>query len=188
MKNRKVAQWLQSQNIEAKSYLCGFCGNTVASNLGWSANNQPQQRLYICTLCNQPTFFYYDDQIPGIMFGSEVTHLPNDIAALYEEARNCIANDAATASVLICRKLLMNIAVSQGAKAGESFQKYVDYLADKGYVPPNGKAWVDHIRKKGNEANHEIVLMGKPDAEELVVFIEMLLKFIYEFPNRVPAT
>ena len=47
---------------------------------------------------------------------------------------------------------------------------------------------VDHIRKKGNEANHEIVLMEKEDAEDLLVFSEMLLKFIYEFPKRVPPS
>jgi hypothetical protein len=54
-------------------------------------------------------------------------------------------------------------------------------------VPPNGKGWVDHIRKKGNEATHEIVLMKKDDALELISFAEMLLKFIYEFPAQVPA-
>jgi len=43
---------------------------------------------------------------------------------------------------------------------------------------------VDHIRTKGNEANHEIRLMGRQDAEELVTFVEMLLKFIYEFPSK----
>jgi hypothetical protein len=81
----------------------------------------------------------------------------------------------------------MNIAVAQGGTAGETFVKYVEYLAAQGYVPPNGKAWVDHIRKKGNEANHEIALMSKTDAEELVLFIEMLLKFMYEFPNKIPS-
>jgi hypothetical protein len=53
-------------------------------------------------------------------------------------------------------------------------------------VPPNGRGWVDHIRTKGNEANHEIVLMSAEDALELISFSEMLLKFIYEFPSRVP--
>lgn len=81
----------------------------------------------------------------------------------------------------------MNIAVAQGAKAGETFLTYVDHLAETGYVPPNGRGWVDHIRKKGNEANHEIKLMVQADAEELIAFTEMLLKFIYEFPNRVPT-
>ena len=81
----------------------------------------------------------------------------------------------------------MNIAVAQGAKPGETFVSYVEYLAAKGYVPPNGQGWVDHIRKKGNEANHEITLMSKTDADELILFIEMLLKFMYEFPNKIPA-
>lgn len=81
----------------------------------------------------------------------------------------------------------MNIAVTQGAAAGLKFIEYVEYLANKGYVPPNGKGWVDHIRKKGNEATHEIKLMEFEDAIELISFSEMLLKFIYEFPARVPA-
>lgn len=80
----------------------------------------------------------------------------------------------------------MNIAVAQGAAPGNTFISYVEHLANSGYVPPNGKGWVDHIRKKGNEATHEIALMSQVDASELLAFAEMLLKFIYEFPNRVP--
>lgn len=81
----------------------------------------------------------------------------------------------------------MNIGVAQGADAGKPFIFYVEYLAANGYVPPNGKGWVDHIRKKGNEATHEIVLMSDSDAKDLIAFAEMLLKFIYEFPSRIPA-
>ena len=83
--------------------------------------------------------------------------------------------------------MLMNIAVEQGAKEGLKLIEYVEYLAKNGFIPPNGKTWVDHIRRKGNEATHEISLMNQADAEELVAFVEMLLKFIYEFPARVPA-
>ena len=50
-------------------------------------------------------------------------------------------------------------------------------------MPPNGKKWVDAIRKKGNEANHEIQLMGERDARNIVRFSEMLLRFVYEMPN-----
>jgi hypothetical protein len=77
------------------------------------------------------------------------------------------------------------IAVAEGAKEGATFLQYVEYLAKKGYVPPKGTVWVDHIRKIGNEATHEIVLMTKYDAEDLISFVEMLLKFIYEFPNQI---
>jgi hypothetical protein len=61
----------------------------------------------------------------------------------------------------------------------------VEYLSDQNYVPPDGKGWVDHIRKKSNEANHEIVIMKKEDALDLISFIEMLLRLIYEFPSRL---
>jgi hypothetical protein len=114
--------------------------------------------------------------------------LPADIAALYNEARNCMAVHSYTAAVLICRKLLMNIAVSQKAKENQAFIHYVDYLASQGYVPPNGRTWVDRIRTKGNEATHEIKLMSQPDAEELLSFTEMLLKFVYEFPGKLSTT
>jgi hypothetical protein len=90
-----------------------------------------------------------------------------------------------TAAVLCCRKLLMHIAVEKKAKEGLSFQTYVEYLSEKNYIPPDGKEWVDHIRDKGNEANHEIKIMKKEDAEDLLIFMEMLLKFIYEFPSKV---
>jgi hypothetical protein len=142
--------------------------------------------MFICPNCDLPTLFYDGEQIPGVAPGDPVAHLPETVDVLYEEARKCIAANAPTAAVLACRKLLMNIAVEQGAPEGQSFLHYVNYLAEKGYVPPNGRGWVDHIRKKGNEANHEIALMKSDDAHELVLFAEMLLKFIYEFPNRVP--
>jgi hypothetical protein len=81
----------------------------------------------------------------------------------------------------------MNISVSLGASAGLRFVEYVEFLANAGYVPPNGKAWVDHIRNRGNEATHEIALMQPNDAQDLIQFSEMLLKFIYEFPMKVPG-
>lgn len=79
----------------------------------------------------------------------------------------------------------MHIAVAKGAEEGKNFVSYVEYLASKHYVPPDARPWVDHIRAKGNEANHQINIMPKEEAEELVSFLEMLLKVIYEFPAAV---
>jgi hypothetical protein len=123
-----------------------------------------------------------------VAYGNTVEHLPSDIASLYAEARNCLSVAAPTASVLACRKLLMNVAVSQGADEGKNFTEYVTYLSDKGYVPPNASGWVDHIRKKGNEATHKIPQVSQADAQDLITFLEMILKLVFEFPNRVPKT
>jgi hypothetical protein len=79
----------------------------------------------------------------------------------------------------------MHVAVQEGAQKNRSFMDYVDYLVDNNYVPPGSKGWIDYIRKKGNEANHEIVIMSKDEAFELLSFVEMLLKFVYEFPARI---
>lgn len=179
--------WYNASGITADKYTCGYCGNVVASDKGYKTTDG-KSRIYVCPFCTEPTYLSDGRQVPGVAPGNDVKELPNDVDNLYREARNCVAASSYTAAVLTCRKLLMSIAVAQNAEAGKSFIAYVDYLADNGYVPPNGRGWVDHIRKKGNEANHEIVLMKKPDAEELILFAEMLLKFIYEFPSRVPSS
>ena len=142
--------------------------------------------VYIRPHCGGPSFILGPKQVPGVAPGNSVAHLPPDIESLYNEARQAVSVNAFTASVLACRKLLMNIAVNHGAKEGATFVSYVEHLANTGFVPPNGRAWVDHIRSKGNEATHEIRLMGSAEAHELVSFAEMLLKFIYEFPAKIP--
>jgi hypothetical protein len=187
--------WQNIIAITRRAFKCGFCGHEIATTLGWPfsvqgpGGLQPHANIAVCPFCSRPTFFEDGSQsrTPGVPFGDPVQHLPAEVAALYDEARRCTADNSYTAGVLAIRKLLMHIAVNLGAKEGQNFMEYVQYLADNGYVPPNGKAWVDHIRKKGNEANHEIVLMKEADARDLINFAEMLLKFIYEFPKRVPA-
>lgn len=77
----------------------------------------------------------------------------------------------------------MNLSVSQGAPEGKGFVEYVSYLNDNNYIPPNGKEWVDSIRKLGNEANHKIDFKTKEDASRILNFTEMLLRFIYELPG-----
>lgn len=179
--------WNNVNDIGVRQFRCGYCGLNVANDKGYLNHEHHSRRIYPCPNCDRPTFFDEDNrQFPGVTPGNEVQHLPEHLGKLYREARSCCSVSAFTASVLASRKMLMNIAVHQGAKAGLSFVKYVQYLADNGFIPPNGKGWVDHIRKKGNEATHEIALMTQADANELVAFTEMLLKFIYEFPSRIP--
>lgn len=182
------SQWSNALDIGPRGYRCGYCNRSVGPNLGYvtSAPKEKQAFIYICSYCGKPTYFEPDGkQFPGIPFGSEVASLPQNVASLYDEARSSFAVNAFTSAVLTCRKLLMHLAVEKGAPEGRPFVEYVEYLAQKGYVPPDGKGWVDHIRKRGNEANHEIIIMTRPDAEDLLIFAEMLLKFVYEFPAKV---
>jgi hypothetical protein len=180
-----AVSWADARSMPSRNYVCGYCGNPIATERGYTSSSKGN--IYVCHFCDQPTYFSIDGrQVPGSAFGHPVEHIPSaEVEALYEESRNCITVNAYTASILCSRKLLMNIAVSKGAAEGLHFIEYVNYLSDHGYLPPDGKEWVDQIRTKGNEATHEIKIMNRTDAEELITFVGMLLKFIYEFPAMI---
>lgn len=187
--------WKSLQTLPNRQFVCAFCSLNVSSIVGYAmgVNVDGSGKLigatYICSNCKGPNTFAPDgNRYPGPAFGKEVKSVPDGLNDLYEEARRCTTRNCFTAAVLLCRKMLMNIAVHEQAKPGLAFVEYVNYLADKGYVPPNGKHWVDHIRKRGNEATHEIALMSEGDAKDLVSFVEMLLRFIYEFPSMIPTS
>lgn len=186
--------WHDTRALNRATWVCGFCGDKVGSDKGyWAGPNEDGSGamvafIRICPTCDGPTLFTRSGKhFPGSAPGQPVSHVPEKLSQLYNEARSSAAATAYTAAVLACRKMLMNIAVEEGAKAGRSFVEYVGYLAKQGYVPPNGKVWVDYIRKRGNEANHEIELMEEQDAIALITLVGMLLRFIYEFPMLVPA-
>jgi hypothetical protein len=188
---REHGEWRGFQGLGSHTFTCGFCSAYVSSINGYAmvrhGTNTGIGAIYICPGCGGPVFFFGGEQRPAPPFGKPVNAVPPGLNSLYEEARRCTSASCNTAAVRICRKMLMNIAVTQGAAAGLKFIEYVDFLANNNYVPPNGRHWVDHIRTKGNEATHEIALMGEQDARELLLFVEMLLRFIYEFPAMVPV-
>ena len=179
--------WYNPGNEAAIRYQCGYCDAIVGSRSAyWVQQHAGLYRIRICPNCNRPTFFEGNEQTPGVAFGESVGNLPEVIRALYDEARRCTSIAAYTSAVLASRKILMHVGVEKGAPENQNFIEYVNYLVGKGYVPPDGQGWVDHIRKKSNEANHEIKIMDSATAQELVVFVEMLLRFIYDLPARVP--
>jgi hypothetical protein len=184
------------KSLTSKNYICGYCGEPIASEKGfpsvtigdvYGGGKHGESWIYICHFCTRPTFFdFYGKQTPGIAFGGDVKNIEDEnVQKLYQEARRATSANCHTAAILCCRKLLMHIAVSKGTKAGENFVSYVKYLSDNNYVPPDAKDWVDHIRNKGNEANHEITIMEEDESKELIEFSEMLLKIIFEFPAKV---
>jgi hypothetical protein len=171
---------------------CGWCGREVAASRAFVGRYEsyPGDRdgfevyIAICPRCTMPTTMIGKHHRPAPRFGNEVEHVPESVYTLYNEARDAYSVEAFTSAVLACRKLLMNLAVDKGAAEGKGFLEYVDYLEGQNWVPPGGKAWVDRIRKTGNEATHEIDLKTREDAELLISFVEMLLKFVYEFPAK----
>ncbi len=181
-----MRSWAHVQMINTRAYNCA-CGEKVASDRGWITNDS-KWHIHICPSCSRPTLFdEFSNATPGTQFGGSVSNISDEnVEKLYEENRRSYSVNSFTNVVLGCRKLLMHIAVSNGAPAGKNFLEYVEFLSNKNIIPTGSKGWVDHIRNKGNEANHEVVIMEKEEAETMLIFSEMLLKMIYEFPARLP--
>lgn len=183
--------WKNKQDIGSHSYQCSHCGKPLATDKGYTGARRVSLTIYkeyicICHFCNKPTYIDMNGkQYPGVAFGNSIDGI-NDVSvkSLYEEARNCASVNAFTAAAMACRKILMNIAVVKGAKENLTFTQYIQFLAENNYIPPDGKGWVDHIKKGGNDANHKIEIVSKENSEELLYFTEMLLTFIYAVPAR----
>jgi hypothetical protein len=191
--------WISSkgdieENIE---FQCGFCDRLVSKNPAYilvAKDNISKQfgHLFFCPNCYLPSTFIFNEShsdldlwYPGPKFGAPLKHLPEDLNQIYEEARNCTTYQAYTAAVMLCRKILMNVAVLEGAQERLTFKEYVNYLETNNYLPVKGKDWTDQIRAKGNDANHKIEDIKKEDAEIIIYFTENLLRNIYELPGSL---
>ncbi|WP_191305245.1 DUF4145 domain-containing protein [Lentzea cavernae] len=117
--------------------------------------------------------------------GEAVEGLPTDVAAAYTEARRSASVAAYTSSELMCRKILMHVAVDKGAEAEKSFANYISYLQDEGYITPPMHPWTDLIRQHGNIATHEIPATDRERALGTLTFTTQLLRMIYEMPYKV---
>lgn len=196
-------EWKNLETIPSKEYKCGYCEREIASNMGISRIGQIPRNyygrhdryegikglIYICHNCHSPTYFDMDHvQHPGVSTGNLVKNISNDnVENLYLEARNSISAYCFTATVMLCRKLLMNISVAKGAEEGLRFIQYVNFLQENNYIPPNGVAWVEEIRRIGNETNHRIEIKTLDEASKILIFTEMLLRFIYELPGMLES-
>ena len=184
-----------SKSVISASYKCSYCGTFVTSAEGLPLVDEnyvaqkhfskPSGGVYICPNCSYPTYIYQDEQVPLSRFGESIEYLPEKVEKIYEEARDSFSVGAYTAVMLLCRKLLMHVAVDLGADENKKFIDYVNYFETEGYISKNAKPWVDKIRKLGNEANHEILIGNREDAKKIIEFSAMLLKTNYEYPGKI---
>lgn len=167
------------------SYLCGHCGTEVSGAVIASVDDEQNRGLsgkFIqCPKCKEGTFLNISNvAFPGAAFGPTIQGLPVDVQQAYSEARDCLSVNATTASELICRKILMHVAVDKGAKEGETFKFYIEYLETKGYVTPPMGEWVKLIKNHGNESTHQLAKPERSRAEGTILFTAQLLRSIYE--------
>lgn len=165
---------------------CGHCGRHVnAAVIALSADEQTQWLR--CSACDLGLLVVNDAQYPAPKYGEDVEGLPQMVAEVYTEARNCFGVAAYTAAELMCRKLLMQAGVDKGADAGKSFVQYLDHLSTEGYITPPMRPWADLIRKRGNVGTHDLPAATREEAVETLAFTTQLLRLVYEMEYRAKA-
>jgi len=167
---------------------CGNCGNNVGAIevSRYNSTTRLQNHWLICPVCSYGIVFEHDGKIfPAIKYGEPLEGLPKEVESAYNEARECMSINAFTACQLLCRKILMHIAVDKcKGKEGDSFENYIKNIQQAGYITPPMKQWVDKIRQEGNVATHKLEPPSPKDTENIMNFTTQLLKLVYEMEYK----
>lgn len=182
--NYNSYSWIETKRLNSRSFSCWNCGENIASEKGYPSKDIDQS-IYICHKCNAPNIF---DSRKKNSFksvpGKNIKKLPLAINTIYNEARSCLSVEAYTGAIMLFRKILMNIAVEEGADEDKNFKYYVKYLCDNGFVHKRQIIQADKIRNLSNDANHQIESRTEEEANEMLKFIEFLLLNNYEFADE----
>lgn len=175
-------------------YTCGYCGTKATPEKFASGftvdprgNHVEFGQVRACTHCGQASFFRLDDgfQMPGYVVGREVQHLPEDIRTLYEEARSCVSVGAYNAAAMVCRKIILHVAVEHGLPNPDygAFKKAVEHIFDNHLMPAPARVWIDVLKDIGNDASHKIELVDSQVAELAIQFCQQMLENVFQNVN-----
>jgi len=169
-------------------FVCSHCsakGNGIV--IGFYFKHAPNIFWILCPSCSHGSVIDRDgNTYPPIPYGENVEGLPPELKLAFNEARNVFSIGAFTSCQLICRKMLMHIAIDKcNLDEGKSFIEYVNALEKAQLISPLMKPWVDKIRKEGNDATHKLEPPSKDDSENILNFVTQLLKVIYEMEYKM---
>jgi hypothetical protein len=187
--------WNNASTVSAAAqWRCGHSNQLTRSNVGYYCGSNQQARIQICGSCNYPTLFVpaatQPQQSAPAPGGERIRNLAPDVEQLFSQARRALSAGAPVAAALTCRKILHHVAVEKRRLTEPTFTKFakfvqaIEWLDDNRYLPPGARdTWVDFIRDRANEENHQIVIITQPEADKLVELTWHLLKHIYDLPK-----
>ena len=184
----------------ATPFVCGHCFRDVAAlptakypsgskptnvtQVEW--NDKPRSECLLCPACERMTVVVEGAQSPSPPAGNNVDHLPSDVDKSWREARRSYTATAYTASVLMCRKLLMHMACDKaGTKEGANFTTCIDELISSNELPKSHEPLLQAIRKSGNGGTHKLESIDEKEAKTTIVVTEQCLRNLYELPNQI---
>lgn len=174
LSGRTVEQKLTTRQCEE----CGLSAMVVVATGG-------RDNTWVVCHCGLGYLLRGERLYPAVPTLDEPAGLSPDVAAAWQEARDCLSVGAHIGAATLCRKILFHMAVDVGLPAKDdrnrapSFDKCVKHLQEKGVITQPMRSWVDHIRDVGNQANHDLGPISTEDAMRLATFVRQLLEIHY---------
>lgn len=110
---------------------------------------------------------------------------PNPIQQPFIELQQfVIENRQPVFIVMGCRMVLESVLKDLKGEGDDNFKR-IDDLAKRGIITGSLKDWAHEIRKRGNDAAHDLNAGTPEEAAELVNFIKLLLHVCYELPEAI---
>lgn len=163
---------------------CGHCTRGIAAQVVFSSGGIEGRNLWLrCPSCGGPSVKADNIVYPTAPAGSAVPNLSPEVERAWREVRTAHAVAAYTAAEIMCRKILMHIAVDKASSApNKRFVEYVEDLDTAGYISTGLKVAVTKVKDRGNFANHELPASTEQDSLTTMAITEYLLRGMYELP------
>lgn len=115
-----------------------------------------------------------------------VKDVPSEITAALMEAKTCYSAQCFRASAVMARRTLEAIIADKNASE-KSLYAGIKKLKELEIIDKNLLEWATEVRLIGNNGAHfdPIDSVTKEDAQNVILFIEQLIKFIYSMPAEI---
>jgi len=114
-------------------------------------------------------------------------HWSEDVGRNWLQAQRSLEGQNWDAAALMARSAIQLIMRYQKAE-GSNLKAQIDFLADKGVLPPIMKEWSHEVRELGNENAHPVPGAkgtSPKDARDVVEFLGFLLRVTYNLPHEI---
>lgn len=158
------------------TYKCGNCANFVM--IFWSPSED--------RVSGHGLHDYIATPWPkGLRDGED--YWPTAARRHWKQAHSNLNNSNYDAAALMARSALQVITRDKGA-TGNTLYEEIESLATSGVLSPTIKDWSHEVRELGNpvaHANPDDDETSAEDAEDIVKFLDFLLKYLYDLPKQI---
>lgn len=166
---------------QVTSMECRNCHQPVIVIEQEYVDDTPSNKKHSGGLINYRGVFWWPFQ--GMNLSDDI---PIEIQKILQEAKISFSAQCYRASAVMSRRTLEAITVDKGESEGV-LAKRIKNLISMGILDKNLGDWATEIRLIGNSGAHfdPIDDVEKEDANQIILFIEELIKYIYVMPAQI---